>query len=146
MCASFEMTGGEGTPTLGRGGLGEVCSVPGADHKGLRVLWALLEHLKKELRKLVPSIGEWGSPDLCLVSGEDKHACHNSLGMEPWSAGAFAESFMAGLPEWLLEQHVSGGLCSLGWEVKTGPLASVDTRFQMGRVHSVLGPRGTSGK
>lgn len=36
MCAGFEMTGGEGTPTLGRGGLGEVCSVPGADHKGLR--------------------------------------------------------------------------------------------------------------
>lgn len=66
--------------------------------------------------------------------------------MEPWSSGAIEESFMAGLPEWLLEQHVSGGLCSLGWEVTVGPLASVGTRLQVGRVHPVLGPRGTSGR
>lgn len=31
--------------------------------------------------------------------------------MELWSAGAFAESFMAG------KQHVSEGLCCLGWTI-----------------------------
>lgn len=66
--------------------------------------------------------------------------------MEPWRAGAFAESFMAGLPEWLLKQHVSEGLCSLAWEVIAGPLASVSTRLQMSRVYPALGPRGTSGR
>lgn len=53
---------------------------------------------------------------------------------------------MAGLPERLLKQHVSEGLCSLGWEVIAGLLASVGTRLQMSRVHPVLGLRGTSGR
>lgn len=69
------------------------------------MLWPQLAHLKKELKKLVPSKGELGSPTLYLAPREGKHGQAVLLTSEtalwelanesPESTGALVESASA---------------------------------------------------